>query len=378
MIGKQSWLLEQQKFVLGKVDENTRKFITTMPDAASTNLIYPEDHNKEWTSSFWIGELFLAKELSGSVEYDALIDTQLNEFKKRLDNDIELDHHDIGFLYILSAVADYKVNHSNKSKKRAIQAANRLMTRYNEQSGIIQAWGNLDDQKESGRMIIDCLMNIPLLYFVSNVTGEEKYHQAAYRHAKQTQKYILREDSTTYHTYFFDKVSGEAIRGETAQGYSNDSCWARGQAWGIYGFALSYKYTGDISFIHSACDVADYFISKLPADYICYWDLVFGEGSDQPRDTSAASIAACGLLELAKYLPVLSDKRREYESVAINIIQNLATSYTTVNHPESNGLLIEGVYSYPENRGVHECMIWGDYFYLEALTRVSQTWNPYW
>nr|WP_270279918.1 glycoside hydrolase family 88 protein [Vagococcus bubulae] len=364
--------------MLKKIDENATKFITTMPDAASTKLIYPEDHNQEWTSSFWIGELFLAKELSGSKKYDALIETQLNEFKKRLDYDIELDHHDIGFLYILSAVADYKVTGSNQSKKMAIKAANRLMTRFNEASGIIQAWGDLEDKKESGRMIIDCLMNIPLLYFASNVTGEDKYYQAAYRHAKQTQKYILREDSTTYHTYFFDKVSGEAIKGETAQGYSDDSCWSRGQAWGIYGFALSYRYTGDASFIQSACEVADYFISKLPADYVCYWDLVFGEGSNQPRDTSAAAIAACGLLELAKYLPVLSDKKREYESVAVNIIQNLATTYTTEAYPESNGLLIEGVYSYPENRGVNECMIWGDYFYLEALTRAGQVWNSYW
>lgn len=378
MIEQQHWLEAQKEFVLKKVDENMKTFITTMPDASSTNLVYLEEDNREWTSSFWIGELFLSKELSGSDKYDELIATQLGEFKERLDSDRELDHHDIGFLYILSAVADYKVNGTSKSKEMAIKAANRLMTRFNEASGIIQAWGDLEDEKESGRMIIDCLMNIPLLYFASSMTGEDRYYQAAYRHAKQTQTYILREDHTTYHTYFFDKVSGSALKGETAQGYSDDSCWSRGQAWGIYGFALSYKYTGDASFIKSACDVANYFISQLPSDYVCYWDLIFGEGSDHPRDTSAAAIAACGLLELAKYLPALSDKKREYESVAINIIQNLATTYTTKEFPESNGLLVEGVYSYPENRGVNECMIWGDYFYMEALTRLGQTWNPYW
>lgn len=378
MIEQQYWLKKEKDFALKKVEENMKVFITTMPDASSINLIYPPEPNKEWTSSFWLGELFLSKELSQSDKYDSLIDIQMNEFKKRLDNDYELDHHDIGFLYTLSSVADYKVNGTSKSKKMAVKAANRLMERFSEVSGIIQAWGDLEDTKESGRMIIDCLMNLPLLYFASNVTGEDKYYQAAYRHAKQTQKYILRTDSTTYHTYFFDKVSGEALRGETAQGYADDSCWSRGQAWGIYGLALSYKYTGDVTFIDSACEVADYFIDQLPSDYVCYWDLVFGEGSDHPRDTSAAAIAACGLLELSKYLPVLSDKKREYESVAVNIIQNLATTYTTEGYPESNGLLIEGVYSYPENRGVNECMIWGDYFYLEALTRLSQTWNPYW
>src|SRR5699024_5358011 len=151
--------------------------------------------------------------------------------------------------------------------------------------------------------------NLSLLYFASEKTGDDKYRIAANRHAKLTQKYIVRENATTYHTYFFDRQTGEAIRGETAQGYAHDSCWARGQAWGIYGFTLSYLHTGDSSYLETAEQIADYFLSRLPKDHVAYWDLVFSDGSDQERDSSAAAIAASGLLELAKQLPVFHPKR---------------------------------------------------------------------
>ncbi len=113
--------------------------------------------------------------------------------------------------------------------------------------------------------------------------GDESYKQAAYAHAKQTQKYIVRDNATTYHTYYFDVETGAAIGGNTQQGYADDSCWARGQAWGIYGFTLSYLYTGDTSFLKTAQDLADYFIAELPADKVSYWDLVFNDGSQEER-----------------------------------------------------------------------------------------------
>lgn len=372
------WLKKEIEFVLSKVDGNLSLFQEKVPPAASKNQIYEPEENNDWTASFWIGMLFLAKELTNSSRYDVVISKQMDSFKYRLDNQIELETHDIGFLYSLSAVNDYQLNGHEDSKMLAIKAADLLMKRYSEKAGIIQAWGDLEDESQRGRMIIDCLMNLPLLYFASKMTGDSKYRDAAYRHAKQTQKYIVRDNHTTFHTYYFDIENGSALYGKTQQGFSDDSSWARGQAWGIYGFTLSYNHTGDETFLTTAKEVANYFISHLPEDKVCYWDLIFDEASGEEKDSSAAAIAACGLLELSKQLPLSDNKKEYYNQVAIDILHMLSETYTSVNLVNSNGILLEGVYDKKSNKGVNECMIWGDYYYLEALTRLSKSWFSVW
>lgn len=372
------WLKKDLDFVLDRIRGNIPIFYNKVPGAASHHLIYEATPNNYWTSSFWIGMLFLAKEITETDEFDEVISVQMKSFEERLKNKVELETHDIGFLYSLSAVADYKVNGTETSKDLIVQAADCLMVRFNEKAGIIQAWGNLDDLNENGRMIIDGLMNLPLLYKASELTGNDLYKKAAIRHAKQTQKYIIRENNTTYHTYFFDRKTGEGVEGSTAQGYSDDSCWARGQAWGIYGFTLSYLYSGDYTFLESAQGLANYYISQLPSDNVAYWDLIFQEGSQQERDSSAAAISICGLLELAKQLPLSNPNRDIYETTAIKISQSLSKSYTTKNIPKANGLLKHGVYDKNSDKGVDESVIWGDYYYLESLVRLSKSWNMYW
>lgn len=374
----QNWLPAELSFVIEKVKENQKIFSTQVPGPASFNQVFLPEENRDWTASFWVGMLLLAKEVSGSSDFDQTIAAQLASFKERLDKRIDLETHDIGFLYILSAAADYKVNHHEASRKMVIEAADLLMKRYSPKAGIIQAWGDLNDPEQQGRMIIDCLMNLPLLYMASQYTGDEKYAAAAYTHGKQTQKYIVRANDTTFHTYYFDVNTGEAKYGRTQQGYSDDSCWARGQAWGIYGFTLSYLYTGDQSFLATAKRVADYFIEHLPADHVAYWDLIFGEGSTEERDSSASAIAACGLLELARQLPLSDPKRAVYEEAAVTMLTSLKDYYTTKELPSSNGILLHGVYDKKSDKGVDECMIWGDYYYLEALTRLSIPWYRYW
>ncbi|WP_071130307.1 glycoside hydrolase family 88 protein [Enterococcus timonensis] len=373
-----SFLSEQVAFVIKKIFENQKDFQTLVPPAASKNLVYEPEENNDWTASFWIGQLFLAKELTKSHDFDVTIEKQLKSFANRLEKKIELETHDIGFLYSLSAVADYKINHTESSRQTALDAADLLMKRYSPKAKIIQAWGDLSDPEQNGRMIIDCLMNLPLLYFATNETGNPKYAEAAYQHALQTQKYIVRPNYTTYHTYYFDTQTGLAKYGKTQQGYSDDSCWARGQAWGIYGFTLSYLHTGDLSFLETAQHLADYFIAQLPEDKVCYWDLIFNDGSNEERDSSSAAIAVCGLLELAKQLPLTSKKRTEYENVALEIMKSLAENYSTKDTPQSNGLLLHGVYDKKSDKGVDECMSWGDYYYVEALTRLAQSWYMYW
>ena len=372
------WLEKEIDFVVRKVKKNMPLFQELVPPASSTNLVYMPEENKDWTAGFWIGMLFLAKELTESTDFDQTIAKQLAVFEQRLKNKVALETHDIGFLYTLSAIADYQINEHEDSKELAINAADLLLERYDENTQIIQAWGDLEDEHQRGRMIIDCLMNLPLLYFAAAKTGDAIYKDVAYAHAKQTQRFIVRENNTTYHTYYFDPKTGEAIGGKTQQGFSDDSCWARGQAWGIYGFTLSYNHTGDYTFLETAKHLADYFIECLPEDKVCYWDLIFRQGSEEERDTSAAAIAACGLLELEKQLPQSDPKKQIYKTIAISIMKTLSIKYTSMNIAKSNGLLLEGVYDKKSNKGVKECMIWGDYYYLEALTRLAKPWYSIW
>ena len=373
-----SWVKEALDFCVEKVTANTEEFFTLVPPSASVNNRYIPQENTDWTGSFWIGMLHLAKEYTKSEAFDDVIASQMAAFRRRLDENIGLNTHDIGFLYTLSAVASYRISPSEEAKKMIIDAADELMTRYHPKAKIIQAWGNLDQANERGRMIIDCNMNLPLLYIASQLTGNDSYKDVAYNHAIQASKYIIRDDHSTYHTYYMDVDTGEGKYGKTHQGATDDSCWARGQAWAVYGFVLSYLYTGDDEFLSDASKLADYFLARLPADKICYWDLDFTSGEKQERDSSAAAILACGLLELSKQLPLVNPNKEKYNQWALAILYSLTESYTTKDVPESNGILLHAVYAKPDGKGIDECCIWGDYFFMEALIRVYKSWNSYW
>jgi len=372
-----TWIETELDFIITKIRENTDYFFEKVPPAASINNRYPAEDHVDWTASFWIGMLWLAKEYTESEEFDAIIHSQMKQFQKRLDEKIGLQTHDIGFLYSLSCVSAYRLTGCEWAREMIIEAADELMVRYYPKAGIIQAWGDLSDPMQQGRLIIDCNMNLPLLYMASQLTGDDTYKNAAYTHAKQAAKYIVREDDSTYHTFYMDVITGKPKYGKTAQGYSDDSCWARGQAWGIYGFTLSYLYTGDTNFLDVAIRLSDYFIERLPEDKVCYWDLIFTTGQEE-RDSSAAAIVVCGLLELSKQLPLSNPKRNQYNEIALEILQSLAKSYTSKESPDCNGILLHAVYSKPDGKGVDECNIWGDYFYMEALIRVYKSWYSYW
>ena len=364
-------------FILSKIDQNIDTFTYKFPAPASVNNVYPAIDNTDWTASFWTGMLWLAYEVTGDEKYRKVAEIQLESFRKRIYERIKTDTHDLGFLYSLSCVAAYKLTGNTDARDTALKAADTLMERFFDKAGIIQAWGNLDNPEQRGRMIIDCCMNLPLLYWASQITGDKKYHAAAYSHAMQAAKYIVREDASTYHTFYMDVESGEPKYGKTCQGYSDNSCWARGQAWGIYGFPLSYIYTGDYELIDLTKKLSNYFLNRLPEDYICYWDLIFTEGNEE-RDSSGAAIAACGMLELAKHLPLTDDSRLVYEGAALKIIKSLSDNYTTVTCPDSNGILLHAVYGKPQGNVIDECNIWGDYFYFEALVRLIKDWKLYW
>lgn len=262
-------------------------------------------------------------------------------------------------------------------------AAEQLISRFQEKGGFIQAWGPLGAE-DNYRLIIDCLLNLPLLYWASDVTGDGKYREIAVRHTKTSIQNLVREDFSTYHTFFFDPRTGEPVRGVTAQGYKDDSAWARGQAWGIYGTALAYRYTKDETCKDLFRKVTAFYMDHLPEDLVPYWDLSFSRGSGEPRDTSAAAAAVCGMMEMCSNGSLDKKEKAFYEEKADQMLENLIDHYAVTSIKESNGLLLHGVYakSSPYNsvtdRGVDECNLWGDYFYLEALTRKLTDWKTYW
>lgn len=368
-------------FCCRQILRNLPEFTYMFQNAYSEKNFYQPTENTGWTNGFWTGEIWLAYEYSKDEQLKNAAMVQIDSFLDRISRKINVDHHDMGFLYTPSCVAGYKLTGSLKAREAAIKAADQLITRFQPVGEFIQAWGPMGDPKDY-RLIIDCLMNLPLLYWATEVTGDEKYREIALKHSRTAVDNVIRPDYSTWHTFFFDMETGKPSHGATCQGYRDGSAWARGQAWGVYGLALSYKYTRDEALIDLFKNVTGYFLEHLPSDLVPYWDLEFTDGSKEPRDSSSASIAACGMLEMAKYLD--REDADRYVSIARKILDSLYENYAVKDYEQSNGLVLHSTYSNksPYNTcnhyGVDECNLWGDYFYMEALTRLAGDWNPYW
>jgi len=372
---------------LSTIRRNIAKFGAAYPDDTTVDDRYeqrpaeggiPVGGNRGWTTSFRTGMLWLAWELTGAEDYREAALVDVADFERRVRAEEDLDTHDLGFLYTLSTVASWRLGADEAAREASLLAADHLMRRFLEPAGIIQAWGDLSDPAQRGRTIIDSLMNMPLLTWAGEQTGEPRFDDAVRRHTAQLREHILREDDSTFHTFYWDAETGEPLRGGTEQGAADESCWARGQAWGIYGFAMNYAVTRDERLLEASRRCAEYFLRHLPADDVPFWDLVYTDGSDAPRDSSAAAIAVCGLIELAS---VEEDAGRaaEWTARAHAILASLIANYTPASADESDALILHSVYDLPKDNGVDEGTLWGDYFYLEALMRVARPdWKKYW
>jgi unsaturated chondroitin disaccharide hydrolase len=373
--------LEAMDFAVKQVKDNLKEFTDSFKKAYSEDGFYHPTPNVNWTTGFWTGQIWLAYEWSKAEELKTAGQIQAKSFLDRIDRKVEVDHHDMGFLYTPSCVAAYKLVGDETAKEAAIKAADQLISRFQPVGEFIQAWGPMN-QRENYRFIIDCLLNLPLLYWATEETGDQKYREIAEKHIHTAIANVIREDYSAWHTFFMNMETGKPDHGATCQGYKDGSAWARGQAWGIYGCALAYRYTKRPEYIEDFKHVTGYFLDHLPSDLVPYWDLEFGEGSEEPRDSSSASIAACGMLEMAKYMD--ESDAACYVSIAKKIMESVVEHYAVKDLQESNGLVLHSTYSKksPYNtctpEGVDECNIWGDYFYMEALTRLSKDWNPYW
>lgn len=364
------------------LEGNISEFGSRFWGNSSVKNRYQEAPNDDWTEGFITGCYWLAWEETGKAVFRETALAQCSDFLRRMQERVKVDHHDMGFLYSLSCVAAWKLTGDEQAKSTALLAADNLMRRFQEKGQFFQAWGEFG-AKDNYRLIIDCLLNLPLLFWASEVTGNSLYREKAEAHTRTSLQNLVRPDWSTYHTFFFDPETGAPERGVTAQGYRNDTAWARGQAWGVYGTALSYRLTRNENCIPLFKGVADYFMSHLSSDGLPYWDLSFEDGADEPWDSSAAAIAACGMLEMAKYLP--ADDAAKYATFAHQLAQAMADKCAVKDSAVANGLLLHGVYgkSSPYNTvwdaGVDECTCWGDYFWFELLTRLkTPDWNLYW
>ena len=219
------------------------------------------------------------------------------------------------------------------------------------------------------RTLVDSMLNIPLLFWAHQETGDRKYYDAAVGHYRTTAKYLIREDGSSFHHYQFDPVTKEPVCGKTLQGFSDDSCWTRGHSWLVYGYPVAYKYTEDKEIIDIHKAVSYYFMDNLPSDFIPYWDFAFNNPSFEPRDSSAAAIAACGLLEMCKFLPDTCEQKKFYENAAHRMVDALIDKCAN-DREDADGLILHITGSKPHNMNIDGIATYGDYFYLEALVRL--------
>lgn len=365
---------------IAQIRRNLPYFTYKAQNHSSLNNVYPAVANNQWTAGFWPGQIWLAYEHTGDKVFRYAAQIHVQSFLHRIENRIETDHHDMGFLYSPTCVAAWKLVGDEDGRKAAILAADQLLERFHPVGGFLQAWGAMG-APDNYRYIIDCLLNLPLLYWASRETGDNKYRDVALIHARTTLAHSVRPNDSTYHTFYMDPVTGGPVRGATKQGYSDDSEWARGQAWGIYGMALSYRYEPLPEYLDAFNRLLAFYVKRLPADLVPYWDLIFSDG-DEPRDSSSASIVACGLLEMADI--VGGEQAEAYRMLARRMMKSLVDTYAVKDPSLSNGLVLHGTYSKktPYNtcrgEGVDECVSWGDYYFMEALTRLARNWSTYW
>lgn len=352
------------------------KMGTDRPAIGRSDLTYERCHDKHWVDGFWSGQLWLAyAETQDPVFFEAAR-AQRPYFIARLDRP-ETHDHDLGFLYTLTLVADHVLTGDEEACRGALRAADALAGRYNPRGRFIPAWNwQSNGDPNRGRIIIDCMENLNLLFWAAAQTGQTCYRDIAVAHAHTTIDTIVRADASTYHSFVCDPDTGEPLYGQTVQGFADDSCWSRGQAWGIHGFAMAYRYAGNERFRVTAIRLADYALARLPDDGVPYWDFLLTDDAPCYRDSSAGAIMAAGLFLLAD---VLDDeaKAAHYRASARAILDGLIAGYTTFDHPQAEGLLTQGA-SHVAHGYCDNMLPYGDYFFIEALLRAQGRTAFFW
>jgi len=363
ILNKKQWATDALEKIIPKVKAECERLNGAIPYIPVNNRYADQGEIKlwQWTNGFWGGILW---QLYNATKEDIFRKTA-EHLEERMD-DAMVDfvglHHDVGFQWLHTAVANYRITGCEQSFKRGLHAANILAGRYNPEARFINAWN--DDR--SGWMIIDCLMNLPLLHWAKGFKNLDHYGFIAKNHADATIDILYRGDGSVHHIAIMDKETGEALEFPPGQGYESGSSWSRGHAWALYGFALSFRHTGEAEYLDTAKSIAHYFIANAAATgFIPLCDF---RAPDEPfkEDTTAALIAVCGLLEIAGH--VGEHEKHLYESNALKILQATADKHADYD-VERDGIIGGGTVAY--NFGeLHVPIIYGDYFFVEAVLRL--------
>ncbi|MCH1638679.1 glycoside hydrolase family 88 protein [Paenibacillus timonensis] len=378
-----AWVDEAWGKSLDKTLRNAARIGSGFPHA-SKGGVYELAEPAWWTAGFWPGLLWLLYEGSGKEELKALAQACETRLDAVLDGYVRLDH-DLGFMWTLTSIASYKLTGSGDSRIRALKAANYLAARFNLKGCYIRAWNPWKDgERNEGWAIIDCCMNLPLLFWASRESGDPRFAHVAEAHLDTVLEQFVREDGSVYHIVVFDPVTGEVVGPQGGQGYAPESAWSRGAAWAIYGLTLGYHHTGKREYLSAAQRVADFFLSQLPEDEVPAWDFRAPEALRQLRDSSAGACAASGLLLLAEKLggtdgaAGTTANAAKYREGGERILKSLYDHYGAWDDPAEEGLILHGTSNYPQGTNIDVPLIYGDYFFVEGLARLKGGRPSYW
>jgi unsaturated chondroitin disaccharide hydrolase len=318
----------------------------------------------DWCSGFFAGCLWLMYQHTNDKKWK----DEAEKYTVLLsDQQWNLRTHDMGFKMYSSFGNGLRLTKNKSYRDILIQSAKTLITRYNEKVGCLRSWDHNQD-KWQFPVIIDNMMNLELLFWATRETGDSVFYKIAVAHALTTMKNHFRPDYSCYHVIGYDPETGKVLQRNTHQGYSDESAWARGQAWALYGYTMVYRETLNPVFLEQAKHIASYLFSNptMPADLIPYWDFNAPKIPDEPRDVSAAAVIASALLELKNFVP---EKAAEYQVKAILILNQLTDNYRSEPGSNQGFLLDHSTGSRPQGSEVDVPLIYADYYYLEALSR---------
>ena len=361
----QSWINEVWDKLQIKIFAETKRMGEKIP-YIPVNGVYPDQGKSDiywWTNGFWGGILW---QMYYATKNDVYRETA-ERLEARLDQALDgYDglHHDVGFMWLHTAVANYRLTGNERSKTRGLHAANLLSGRYNPRGKFIRAWN--DDC--TGWTIVDCMMNIPLLYWASGVTDDPRFTFIAKDHADTTLEKTVRSDGSCNHIVILDPENGDFVEAPGGQGFESGSSWSRGQSWALYGFALSYHYTKDERYLSVAKRIAHYFIANVSGtDFV---PLVDFRAPFEPIcwDTTAGVCAACGMLEIAD--SVGEHEKSLYRNAAINILKATDRRFCNWNIEEDSIVGGGSVAFHGRNGDLDVPIIYGDYFFIEAILRL--------
>ena len=312
-----------------------------------------------WCEGFYPGIFWLLHKQTG----DAFWRTHAETASKRLEpRQHDRNVHDLGFLFFSTYLRWYNLT-GDPALREVLVTAGRTLALRREIGGYLRSFVAPES------LFIDIMMNVGIILWAANATDDPCLRSIALEHCRTTAKTIVRPDGGTAHEGIFDLATGKFLRESTHQGYRPDSTWSRGQAWALYGFTAVHRLSGCVEFLDVAKRCADCFLRRRGADPIPLWDFDAPRDRPQPYDSSAAAIAASGLLDLAEQTPLVADRRR-YRDAAHEMLDALCTDkFLAINTPGWEGILMHGVYHLHKNLGVDESVAWGDFFFVEALVK---------